>query len=41
MRRGDAALRLPALAAYLVVNRTSLYRALGKLTKNEVAKIVR
>jgi len=34
-------LRLPDLAAYLGVNRTSLYRALGKLTKNEVAKIVR
>ena len=39
---GDAEpLRLPDLAAYLGVNRTSLYRALGRLGKNEMAKIVR
>ena len=38
---GDAKpLSLPDLAAYLGVNRTSLYRALSKLTKNEVARIV-
>lgn len=35
----DAApIRLPELAAYLGVNRTALYRALGKLTKNEATK---
>lgn len=34
-------LRLPDLAAYLGVNRTSLYRALGKLGKDEMARIVR
>lgn len=31
-------MRLPELAAYLGVNRTALYRALGKLTKNEATK---
>ena len=35
----DAApIRLPELAAYLGVNRTALYRALGKLTKDEVTR---
>ncbi len=33
-------LRFSELAAYLGVNRTSLYRALGKLRKSEVSKIV-